>query len=120
MRKNTAILDILISGIMIGLACFFLKLALTGVTIDAFFIINLLLIPYIWIAAILAIIGFFFMQRAFYSGLISKIVPILAGLSIIIPVILAIVFLVETIGTIKIIAIVLIVSGILALSLVKK
>ncbi len=120
MNKKTglkkSLIDISISGVFIGLACFLMKLSLTGMALNRYIIISIFSSPFTWLAIIFAVVGFVLMQRSFHAGFISISTPLLAGISIVIPVILALVLLSETIVTVKLISILLVVIGVFGLT----
>jgi len=99
-----------ISGVLLGIAVFFVKIASSSGLIILFFI-N----PFTWLAGALGTIGFVLMQKSFYYGNISKSIPIIAGLSIIIPVISGYAILKEAVGM-GLIGVLLIAIGILFLA----
>ncbi|MFH0836555.1 MAG: hypothetical protein V1870_00330 [Candidatus Aenigmatarchaeota archaeon] len=103
----------ILSGTLLGIAAFLIKIAVSTGVLNIEFFIN----PITWIALILAIVGFLLMQKAFYYSSISTVISTIAGLSIIIPIILAHFFLSETINPIGIILILL---GVIMIGLSKK
>ncbi|MBI5332098.1 MAG: hypothetical protein HZB65_00845 [Candidatus Aenigmarchaeota archaeon] len=103
----------IVSGILLGLASFLIKITVSIGILNIAFFIN----PITWIAAILAIAGFVLMQKAFYAGSVSTAITTIAGLSIVIPTTLAYLFLAESINPV---GIALILLGVLILGLSKK
>jgi drug/metabolite transporter (DMT)-like permease len=105
-----------LSGILIGLASFILKVVLVTINLDIFLILNLIINPVIWLAAALGIAGFILFQKSIHRGKISVAAPILVGFTIVTSVILAVIFLQETIFAVKIAGIIIILVGILFLA----
>lgn len=114
MKKFTIGYSVL-SGFFIGLATFFAKIAISYAGLLTLFITN----PATWIAFVLALTGFLLLQKALQADMISRAIPIVTGLSIIIPVLLAVSFLGESIEG-KYIAMVFVIAGVFLLSLSKK
>ena len=96
-----------ISGVLLGVASFFAKIAVSSNILALAFFMN----PFAWLAAISGLIGFLAMQKAFHKGFVSTSISIIAGISITVPVLLAIIFLKEAIG-LGIIGIVMILVGV--------
>ena len=115
-NRSSAGIDILrsiIGGTLIGIAAFFLKLGLDSSTLSPdVSIILLILNPLIILTAILSLSGFFIIQKAMHKGHVSVVAPVSSGLGIIVPILLAYVFLGEIIVFEKGFGIVLIVIGI--------
>ena len=109
------ILIAVLAGILIGLAGFLVKLALGGIVLDSNFIFSILLKPLAYLSGILGLAGFLLFQKALHRGKVSLITPIVTGMSIAVPVVLAFLFLSEIISTLKIIGIVLILVGVFGL-----
>ncbi len=109
-QKQKTIMYSILSGTSLGLAAFFIKIAVSGAGLQ-----SIISNPFTWIAAILGIIGFILLQKSLYSGFISEAVPIMAGISILLPIILASMFLGEILEG-KYIAIFLIAIGVFVLS----
>jgi len=103
------------AGVLIGLAWFILKLAVSGLALDINFLLSLLTQPSAYIAGLLGISGFLLFQKSLHDGKVSVVSPIVTGLSIAVPVSLAFLFLSETISTLKIVGIGLILIGIAGL-----
>ena len=96
-----------ISGVLLGFSMFFVKITIfSGVG----FFIN----PLTWLAAFLGLAGFLIMQKSFHDGYVSISISLIAGISIIIPVVLANLFLGEVVGM-DWLGIVLILLGVLIL-----
>jgi len=83
-----------ISGVLLGFSMFFVKIAISEGSIGFGFFIN----PLTWLAAFLGLIGFLMMQKSFHDGYVSISISLIAGISIIIPVVLANMFLGEVVG----------------------
>lgn len=83
-----------ISGALLGFAMFFVKISIATGSLGIMFFIN----PLTWLAAILGLIGFLIMQKSLHDGYVSISISLIAGISIIIPVILANMFLGEVVG----------------------
>jgi len=113
--SSVNILIAVLAGILIGLAGFLVKLALGSVVLDSNFIFSVLKQPLAYLAGILGLVGFFLFQKALYRGKVSLITPIVTGMGIVVPVILAVLFLQEIVSTLKIVGIVLILVGVFGL-----
>jgi drug/metabolite transporter (DMT)-like permease len=103
------------SGILLGLAAFMLKVGMSGIILDSWFIVSALHSEALWIAAIFGIIGFLLMQRALHLEKVSIVTPTIGGVSIIIPVLLAYTFLGEAMSTMKWVGVVLVLIGVAGL-----
>lgn len=113
MKVHEKDFESIIAGILIGFLAFFVKIVMTNIILDLFLILKLVINPLIWLASIFGVLGFFFMQKALYKSNISRVIPVVAGFSILLPVLLAITFLGEFISFIKWIGIGLILLGII-------
>lgn len=100
-----------VAGILIGLAGFFLKSSLLDITNVAGFLLH----PVSWVAGILGLAGFMVMQKALHGGHVSVVTPVMAGISIALPVVLAYLFLGEAVSMLKWAGVILIVVGVLGL-----
>ena len=101
----------LVSGILYGLMAYFLKISLEGFGLSAAGMLIFLSNPYTWLTGLIALSGFLLMQKALYEGHVTLVTPIIGGVSIIIPVVLAFLFLGEVISQIKWIGLILILIG---------
>lgn len=114
--RGSAGFDILIAisgGVLLGLASYFLKIGLNAsALLPDLSIVLLVLNPVIILAAILSLSGFFLIQRAMHKGHLSIVVPVSAGLGIVVPIVLAYLFLGEFVVFEKGLGIVLIILGI--------
>src|SRR3989338_7002415 len=110
--SSVNILVAVLAGILIGLAGISVKLALGTVVLDSNFIFSVLKQPLAYLAGFLGLAGFLLFQKALHRGKVSLITPIVTGMSIAVPVVLAFLFLSEIISTLKIIGIVLILVGV--------
>ncbi|MBI4895493.1 MAG: hypothetical protein HY831_03295 [Candidatus Aenigmarchaeota archaeon] len=99
-----------ISGVLLGFSMFFVKIAISSGLFGIGFFIN----PLTWLAAGLGLAGFLIMQKSFHDGYVSVSISLIAGISIIIPVVLANMFLGEVVGM-DWLGIVLILLGVLIL-----
>lgn len=105
----------IVAGVLIGVAGFLVKLVMSKISLNAGFILGVLFNPISYLAGLLGIIGFVIFQKSLYKGKVSTITPVMNGLAILVPVVLAVLFLAETVSTIKIAGIVLIVVGVAGL-----
>lgn len=105
-----------LAGILIGLAGFLVKIAMSKLTLSPIFLLDLLQNHLSYLAAAMGLAGFLLFQKSLYTGKISMVIPIINGLSILIPVALAFIFLAESASPMKIIGVVLIVIGIVGIS----
>ncbi len=110
-----SILTPIIAGLLMGVGAFLLKVVMGSVIIDINIILSLILSPTAWLGFITSGLGFLLFQLSLYKGKVSVITPITGGLATVIPIILAIAFLSELLSTLKIVGIILIVIGIIAL-----
>jgi len=99
-----------VAGFLLGIAALFAKLAMAEVSL------LIIISPTAWIALLLAIAGFLLMQFAL-QGYVSKIIPIITGVSILISVITAYIFLAEAISDIKWLGIFLVLAGVFGLTI---
>lgn len=101
-----------LSGTFLGLSAFFAKLSLGLITLDLFFLIQFLLNPISWLAILFGILGFLLFQKALHDADMSIVTPLVGGLSIVYPIVLALIFLGETVSVIKWIGIAFILIGV--------
>jgi|SRR3989338_1989800 len=113
--SSFSILVMVAAGLALGVFSFLLKIALDGLILDASFLPILLTRPLVYIAAIIGLVGFFLFQKALHRGKISIVTPTITGLSMVIPVLLAFVFLADFLSILKIAGIILILFGIFGL-----
>ena len=99
----------ILSGILLGLAGFCLKIVMSGELSMA-----IIFSPYAWIALLLAVGGFLLMQKSF-QGYVSRAIPIINGFLIIVSVALAYVFLGETLSGIKMLGTFFVLIGVFGL-----
>ena len=78
-------------------------------------ILGFLLNINVWLAGILGLGGFLFMQKALHHGHVSVVTPVIGGISIALPVVMAFLFLGETVSAMKWLGIALIVGGVIGL-----
>ena len=103
----------IVSGLLLGLAAFFLKLIMSdGISIEIVYSSTA------WITLILAASGFLLMQKALQSY-VSVIIPMITGIVILVSVLLAFVFLAESISYLDWLGIFLISVGVFGLVGVK-
>lgn len=100
----------LLSGFLLGLGAFFLKISMSYLSLSS--MLSILLVPELWVSGILLITGFYFLQMALHSGFISIVMPVSIGTSIIIPAVLAFLFLNESISILKWAGIIFILFGV--------
>lgn len=103
------------AGFLIGLAVFLIKVPMSSVALDAGFILSLLVQPVTYLAGFVAIAGFLILQKSLHMGKVSVVAPITAGLGIVVPIVLAVLFLSEIVSIFKMAGIVLILVGIAGL-----
>jgi multidrug transporter EmrE-like cation transporter len=112
-RNNLGFLllsESLIAGLLLGLAAFFAKSSLqTGLSF------SLILNPILWLAAAVGLAGFLLFQKSLHTGRLSIVAPVVGGVSIVIPVILAFFFLAESVPLVKSLGIALVITGVLGL-----
>jgi len=119
MNQLNALRDGALSGILVGTGSFFIKIALESIEINIQMLLNLLLNPFTWLAVIFATLGFVLLQRSMHSTAVSLTIPIMGGVGIVFPIILSVIFLSETLTTLHIIGIVLIITGTFSLGLLQ-
>jgi uncharacterized membrane protein len=98
------------AGFLLGIAALFAKLAMSEVSL------LIIISPIAWMALLLAVAGFLLMQFAL-QGYVSKIMPIITGVSIIVAIVLAFIFLTETIAYVKWLGIFLVLAGVFGLTI---
>jgi len=113
--SGLSILMPVVAGVLIGVAGFLIKIVMSKVTLSSTFLLDVLQNPLAYLAGILGLIGFVIFQKSLYKGKVSIVTPIMNGLSILVPVVLAVLFLAESLSTLKIVGIVLIVVGVAGL-----
>jgi drug/metabolite transporter (DMT)-like permease len=96
------------AGFLLGVAAFFAKLTMSDISV------LIIISPTAWIALIFAGAGFLLMQKAL-QGYVSKIIPIITGVSILVSVGLAFVFLGDMISYAKGLGIFLVLVGVFGL-----
>ncbi len=109
------ILIAIAAGLLIGLASFVIKIVVSKLSLSSGFISGVAYNPISYIAALLGLIGFVLFQKSLQLGKVTMITPIMNGVSIIVPVLLAVLFLSEALPTLKLAGILLIVVGIIGL-----
>jgi transporter family protein len=98
-----------IAGLLLGFAAFFLKLVMSE------FSIAIIYSSFAWITLIFAVAGFLLMQKSL-QGYISRIIPIITGVTILVSLMLAFVFLGENISYISFLGIFLVLAGVFGLA----
>ncbi len=106
----------MIGGAMVGFASFLIKTVLIGFTFSIPSILGLVINLTTWIAVVIGGMGFLFFQKALHSRDVSIETPIMAGFGIIVPVVMAILFLGESIDLSKAIGIVIVLAGVFLLA----
>lgn len=99
-----------ISGLLLGIATFFLKIVMSEKIS-----MEIIYLPTAWITLILAILGFLLMQKALQSY-VSVVIPVITGVVIMVSVLLAFVFLSEAISYLKLLGIFSILIGVFGLA----
>jgi len=110
-----SILMPVLAGTLIGIAGFLVKVALAKVSLTTSGLSSLVYEPLVYIAAVLGIVGFLLFQKALHGGKVSIVPSIMNGLSISVPIILAMGFLGENLTVFKATGIVLVLVGIAGL-----
>ena len=105
------VLEMLGSGVLLGLAGFALKAGVAELSLDAL-LPGIFLNPFLWAAGVMGLGGFLLMQKALHGERMTIVTPVIGGVSIALPVILAYFFLAESISPIKWAGIVLILAGV--------
>ena len=104
-----------VAGILIGVAGYLIKIVMSSVSLNAGFLIGVLTQPLACVSRVLGLVGFRIFQKSLFKGKVSVVTPIMSGLSILIPVALAILFLGEPSPPLKLVGIVLILVGVAGL-----
>lgn len=115
-RHRLAVLTAIAAGALFGLGGFFTKIAVGGAPLAILFSSPLVLNPVAWLAALAGIAGFVLLQTALRHGRLSVVTPIITGVSIVVPVLLALAVLGERISPLNGIGILLILAGSIGLS----
>ena len=97
-----------IAGILIGLGAFGLKFGVAEISLTPTFLLDVLSNPLIWVVGIISLVGFLLMQKSLHGEKVAIVAPMIGGISIILPGVLAWLFLGDVISTIKWAGIVLI------------
>jgi multidrug transporter EmrE-like cation transporter len=93
-----------------GLVAYWLKTGLAGMAVESL-VISVVASPFMWFLAILSIAAFLIMQKALHSHHVSLVSPMIGGISITLPVLLAFFWLGESISVIKWVGIALVLIG---------
>jgi multidrug transporter EmrE-like cation transporter len=101
----------LAAGFMMGLAAYGLKAGLAGKAVDSYFILSVLTDPFMWMVGILSILAFLLMQRALHGSHVSIVSPMIGGIAIVLPVLMAYFWLGEAVSIIKWAGILLVLLG---------
>ena len=110
-----SILMPVIAGVLIGVAGYLIKIVMSSVSLNAGFLVGVLTQPLAYVSGVLGLVGFLLFQKSLYKGKVSVVTPIMSGLSILIPVALAILLLGEPSPPLKLVGIVLILVGVAGL-----
>ena len=113
--SSRVILEMLAGGVLIGLAGFVLKAGVAELSLDASAILGIILNPLLWAAGIMGLAGFLLMQKSLHGEKVAIVAPMIGGISIILPVLLAYFFLAEAVSMLKWAGIVLILVGVAGL-----
>ena len=105
----------LAGGVLIGLAGFLLKAGVLELSLGLSAILGIILNPLLWLAGIMGLAGFLLMQKSLHGEKVAIVAPMIGGISIILPVVLAWLFLAETVSGLKWAGIVLILIGVAGL-----
>ncbi len=117
-NRSSPYLNILmpvVAGILIGVAGYLIKIVMSSISLSTSFVIDILMQPLAYGAGILGLVGFLIFQKSLFKGKVSVVTPIMSGLSILIPVALAILLLGEPSPPLKLVGIVLILVGVAGL-----
>ncbi len=101
----------LAAGLMMGLAAYGLKVVLVRITMDAYFMLSVITTPEMWLIGIMSILAFLLMQRALHGSHVSIVSPMIGGIAIILPVLMAYFWLGESVSMLKWAGIVLVLLG---------
>ena len=113
--SSVVILEMLAGGVLIGLAGFVLKAGVSDLSLGTSAILGIILNPILWVAGIMGLIGFVLMQKSLHGEKVAIVAPMIGGVSIILPVLLAWLFLADAISGLKWAGIILILIGVLGL-----
>lgn len=105
------VLEMLAAGFMMGLAAYGLKAVLQGIQMDAYFVLSVVSSPYMWLIAAISILAFLLMQKALHGSHVSIVSPMMGGIAIVLPVLMAYFWLGESISAIKWVGIALVLVG---------
>ena len=100
-----------LSGALYGFMSYFLKVSLGSFSFTPGGIMVFVSNPLAWVTGILVLAGFLLMQKALHDGLVTIVIPIISGISIIIPVLLGVVLLGETLTTFQWFGVLLVIVG---------
>ena len=101
----------LAAGFMMGLAAYALKVVLAYIPMDAYFVLSVLSTPEMWMIGMLSILAFLLMQRALHGAHVSIVSPMIGGIAIILPVLMAYFWLGEAVSLMKWAGIILVLIG---------
>ena len=101
----------LAAGFMMGLAAYAMKVVLAYVPMDSYFILSVITTPEMWLIGIMSILAFLLMQRSLHGAHVSIVSPMIGGIAIILPVLMAYFWLGESVSAIKWAGIILVLVG---------
>ena len=99
------------AGIALGLSGLFVRVATTGIPMNAAFIPSFFMSPFSFFALLFGIYGLVYLQISLYKNDIIFVVPLVSALSVATPIILATIFLDEYVPAIKWLGLLLILIG---------
>ncbi len=101
----------LAAGFMMGLAAYAMKVVLGYIAMDSYFILSVITTPEMWMIGIMSALAFLLMQRALHGAHVSIVSPMIGGIAIILPVLMAFFWLGEVVSIIKWVGIILVLLG---------
>jgi len=106
----------IISGVLFGIAGLLVRRVMLMIRADLSFVMNFFSDPLAWIAVLVGLGGFTYMQSALHEKNLSYVVPVVSAYSIITPLIISVVFMSETVQAIRWLGILLILMGIVGMN----
>ena len=110
-NSGSPILEMLAAGFMMGLAAYAMKVVLGYIAMDSYFILSVITTPEMWMIGIMSALAFLLMQRALHGTHVSVVSPMIGGIAIILPVLMAFFWLGEAVSIIKWVGIILVLLG---------
>lgn len=94
-----------------GIVAYLLKAGVMQMEMNQYFLLSVMASPFMWFLAVLSIAAFLIMQKALHGSHVSIVSPMVGGISIVLPVIMAWLWLGESVSPLKWAGIILVLVG---------